>query len=88
MFAKMVLSVLGGSPSVLQPCPVFYQPTLMAKVIHARLLLKWHRPRRQALLQMAVLGVAWVSLPIGVPQGWMPTSDSNLIPGLVLLLRA
>ena len=58
MFAKMVLPLLGGSPSVWNTCLVFYQAALMAGYIYAHLSLKWLGPRRQAVLHIVLLCVA------------------------------
>ena len=86
MFAKMVLPLLGGSPSVWNTCLVFYQAALMAGYIYAHLSLKWLGPRRQAVLHVALLCLPWIALPIGVAHGWTPPSESNPIPWLLLLL--
>ena len=86
MFAKMVLPLLGGSPSVWNTCLVFYQAALMAGYIYAHLSLKWLGPRRQAVLHVVLLCVAWIVLPIGVAQGWTPPSEGNPTAWLLLLL--
>ena len=54
MFAKMVLKLLGGSPSVWNTCLVFYQAALMAGYVYAHLSLKWLGPRRQAVLHVVL----------------------------------
>ena len=77
MFAKMVLPLLGGSPSVWNTCLVFYQAMLMAGYIYAHVSLKWLGPRRQAVLHIVLLSLAWISLPIAVAKGWTPPSESN-----------
>jgi hypothetical protein len=77
MFAKMVLPLLGGSPSVWNTCLVFYQAVLLAGYVYAHLSLKWLGPRRQAVLHIALLGLAWISLPIAVAEGWAPPSGGN-----------
>jgi spermidine synthase len=82
----MVLPRLGGSPSVWNTCLVFYQTALMTGYIYAHLSLKWLGPRRQSLLHIALLCLACISLPIGVSQGWVPPSESNPIPWLLMLL--
>ncbi|MEI8373119.1 MAG: fused MFS/spermidine synthase [Planctomycetota bacterium] len=86
MFAKMVLRLLGGSPSVWNTCLVFYQAVLMAGYIYAHLSLKWLGPRRQPVLHIALLCMAWICLPISVAQGWTPPGESNPAPWLLLLL--
>ena len=41
MFAKMVLPLLGGSPSVWNTCLVFYQAALLAGYVYAHVSLQW-----------------------------------------------
>jgi hypothetical protein len=84
MFAKMVLKLLGGSPSVWNTCLVFYQAALLAGYIYAHLSLKWLGARRQAILHLVLLCLAWICLPIVVAKGWTPPSEGN--PALWLLL--
>ena len=86
MFAKMVLPLLGGSPSVWNTCLVFYQAVLMAGYVYAHLSLKWLGPRRQSLLHMAILCLPWISLPIAVAHGWTPPGGGNPAAWLLLLL--
>ena len=69
MFAKMVLPRLGGSPSVWNTCLVFYQAALMAGYIYAHFSMKWLGPRRQSLLHIVLLCLAWIVLPIGSGPG-------------------
>ena len=86
MFAKMVLPLLGGSPSVWNTCLVFYQTALMAGYLYAHFSLKWLGPRRQAVLHVVLLCVPWISLPIGVAHGWTPPSEGNPVAWLLMLL--
>ena len=86
MFAKMVLKLLGGSPSVWNTCLVFYQAALMAGYIYAHLSLKWLGPRRQAVLHVVLMGLAWICLPIGVAAGWTPPAGDNPAVWLLCLL--
>ena len=86
MFAKMVLPRLGGSPSVWNTCLVFYQAVLMAGYIYAHVSLKWLGPRRQSVLHIVLLSLAWLSLPIAVAKGWTPPTEGNPALWLLLLL--
>ena len=49
----------------------------MAGYVYAHLSLKWLGPRRQAVLHVVLLCLAWIGLPIGVAQGWTPPSEGN-----------
>ena len=86
MFAKMVLPLLGGAPAVWNACLVFYQAALLAGYLYAHLSLKWLGPRRQAVLHLALLGLAWIALPIRVAQGWLPPATTFPAPWLWMLL--
>ncbi|NUQ64376.1 MAG: fused MFS/spermidine synthase [Pirellulales bacterium] len=86
MFAKMVLPLLGGTPSVWNTCMVFYQAALLAGYLYAHFSTRWLGTRRQALLHIAVLCLPWCVLPIAVPGGWSPPTQSSPIPWLLALL--
>ena len=86
MFAKMVLPLLGGVPAVWNACLVFYQAALLAGYLYAHLSLAWLGPRRQAVLHLALLGLAWLALPIHVAQGWLPPATTFPAPWLWMLL--
>ncbi len=86
MFAKMVLPRLGGAPAVWNACLVFYQAALLAGYLYAHLSLEWLGARRQAVLHLALLGLAWLALPIHVAQGWLPPATTFPAPWLWMLL--
>ncbi len=86
MFAKMVLPLLGGSPSVWNTCLVFYQAALMAGYVYAHVSLKYLGPRRQAILHLGLLCLPWLVLPIAVSPPWAPQGGDNPIPWLFKLL--
>ncbi len=86
MFAKMVLPLLGGAPSVWNACLVYYQLALLGGYFYAHLSLEWLGPRRQAVLHLALLGLAWIALPIRVAPGWMPPATTFPAPWLWMLL--
>ncbi len=86
MFAKMVLPLLGGMPAVWNACLVFYQAALLGGYLYAHLSLKWLGPRRQAVLHLALLGLAWIALPIRVARGWLPPATTFPAPWLWMLL--
>jgi hypothetical protein len=64
MFAKMVLPLLGGSPSVWNTCLVFYQAALLAGYVYAHLAVTWLGVRRQAAVHLVLLCLPWLVLPI------------------------
>ena len=84
MVGKFVLPLLGSAPEVWPATVLFFQATLLAGYgfAHATSRLP---ARRQALFQLALLAVAAVVLPIGVPDATPPDSG-NPVPWLLGLL--
>ena len=83
LFAKMVLPLLGGSPSVWNTALVFFQAVLLAGYGYAHLLIRQCGQRSQVVLHLGVLAVAALALPVGVAHGWRP--DAGTPPTLWLL---
>ncbi|TQV76307.1 fused MFS/spermidine synthase [Denitrobaculum tricleocarpae] len=81
MFAKMVLPSLGGAPGVWNTSMVFFQTVLLAGYAYAHFSVKLLGVRRQALLHLLVLSLAFIFLPIstaadakpwvGQPELWL-----------------
>jgi hypothetical protein len=87
MFAKMILPLLGGSPSVWNTCIVFFQATLLAGYAYTHVTAACVRARTQAALHTILFLLALFTLPIEVPTGWpSPPADKNPIPWLLKLL--
>ena len=82
MFAKLVLPLLGGSPSVWNTCMVFYQAALLGGYAYAHLSARLGR--WQPFLHMGLLAISFFSLPPLLAQGWMPHSSAS--PAVWLLL--
>ena len=80
MFAKMVLPVLGGSPSVWAVAMCFFQAALLAGYVYAHLLIRFLPPRAGGFVHLSVFAVALVALPIGIPASWHepPAGDPYL----------
>jgi hypothetical protein len=66
MFAKMVLPVLGGSPSVWSVSVFFFQAALLAGYLYAHLLINRAPPHLTGLIHLAVCLAAFISLPIAM----------------------
>ena len=86
MFARMILPLLGGSPSVWNTAVVFYQAMLLFGYIYAHAATKWLGVRRQAALHIVLLLLPLLVLPIGIPAGWVPPTQANPAPWLLALL--
>jgi hypothetical protein len=70
MFAKMVLPVLGGSPSVWSVSVFFFQAALLAGYLYAHLLINKVPAHLTGFVHLAVCLVAFICLPIGMVH-WM-----------------
>ena len=70
LFAKMVLPVLGGSPSVWAVALCFFQGALLAGYCYAHLLNRLVSARTAGFVHIAVCGLALLALPIAVPASW------------------
>jgi hypothetical protein len=68
MVAKMILPLLGGSPSVWNTCQFFFQGTLLLGYGYAHLSSKWLGTRRQGMIHIPLLLLPLVCLPIAIPQ--------------------
>src|SRR5438067_9999605 len=77
MFAKMVLPLLGGSPSVWNTALVFYQAVLLAGYAYAHASTRWLNSRLQVILHGLILFLPLLILPIHLPQGWTPPTDTS-----------
>lgn len=70
LFAKMVLPVLGGSPSVWTVALCFFQAALLVGYCYAHLLMRLVPVVWTGLVHICVALLALFVLPIGLPEGW------------------
>jgi hypothetical protein len=70
MFAKMVLPVLGGSPSVWAVAICFFQAALLVGYCYAHLLIAKAPPTLTGPIHLGVCLLALLTLPIGLPAAW------------------
>jgi hypothetical protein len=76
MFTKMVLPLLGGSPSVWSVAMVFFQATLLAGYAYAHGLSRWLDPWRALIAHIALMALALATLPLAVATGFgKPPAD-------------
>ena len=86
MIARMALPRLGGAPAVWNSAMLVYQALLLAGYAYAHWLGRF-RPQRQAMIHIAALVLAGLTLPIGLMAG-NPPPDANpflWVPWLLLL---
>src|ERR1700682_6277311 len=86
MFTKMVLPLLGGSPSVWSVAMVFFQAVLLLGYAYAHALTRWLSPRQVVVAHVALLALAFATLPIGIAQSFgTPPGDGAALWLLGLL---
>jgi len=80
MFAKMVLPILGGSPSVWAVALAFFQGALLAGYCYAHLLIRNLPAKLTGLVHVGFCLIAFLALPIALPESWQepPVGDAYL----------
>lgn len=77
LFAKMVLPLLGGAPSVWAVALIFFQAALLAGYSYAHLIIARLPARSTGLVHLGLCILAMVSLPIALPAGWSEPPESE-----------
>jgi len=85
LFAKIVLPVIGGAPSVWITAMLFFQTVLLAGYIYAHLSTKYLPVRAQVAVHMALFAVALFFLPPGLPEGWTLDPLAPVAPQTLML---
>ena len=70
LFAKMVLPLLGGAPSVWAVALLFFQGALLVGYLYAHLLVRGIPAASSGFVHLALSLFAFVALPIAIPAGW------------------
>jgi hypothetical protein len=70
MFSKMVLPRIGGAAAVWSVAMVFFQAALLLGYAYAHLLCRTLSPGVAAVVHLGLLGVAAITLPIGIAKGF------------------
>lgn len=76
MFGKMVLPRVGGTPAVWNTCLLFFQAALLAGYLYAHVVARRLATRAVVIVHLALLVLAALTLPIGIPAGATPDVDS------------
>lgn len=80
--AKLLLPLLGGSPSVWNTCMVFFQGLLLAGYGYAHFVTGRLSLRAQGMVQLGMLGLGGLLLPIRITEEWvgrLPSSDDPTV---------
>jgi len=77
LFGKMILPLLGGSPSVWNTAMLFFQVLLLAGYAYAHGTARFLNMRTQAVVHFVLLAVFIFVLPIAIPEGWVPPTGKD-----------
>lgn len=77
MVSKMLLPLLGGSPSVWNTAMVFFQAMLLAGYAYAHFVAKVVPLKAQAILHIALLLFFTTVLPLAIPPGTQPPDEGG-----------
>ncbi|MGQ0765015.1 MAG: spermidine synthase [Gemmatimonadota bacterium] len=72
MFTKMVLPLLGGTPSVWNTSLMTFQLLLLAGYTWAHLTSRWFQPKVQGGLHLVLLVLSLFFVPVALPSGSIP----------------
>lgn len=86
LIAKFILPWFGGAPNVWTTCMLFFQLVLLGGYLYADLLIRFLRPRMQAIVHAIVLVVAVLFLPIIPADAWRPEGTESPTLRILLLL--
>ena len=86
MFGKLLLPLLGGTPAVWNTCMVFYQMVLFLGYLYAHFLSGKFETRRQIQIHLAITVLSLIALPVALPEGITPPTESNPTFWLVAVL--
>lgn len=78
MFTKMVLPKLGGAPAIWSVAMVFFQGALLIGYAYAHLLTRMLSARMGAFVHLGLLGLAALTLPIGIAAGYATPPSSQI----------
>lgn len=76
MFARLVLPILGGSPSVWSVAMVFFQAMLFVGYLYAHILTRVRRPAFAVGVHLLLVAAAGLTLPLAVAKGWGDPPDT------------
>ncbi|HFD11280.1 MAG TPA: spermidine synthase [Crenotrichaceae bacterium] len=77
MFGKLLLPLLGGTPSVWNTCMVFYQSLLFFGYLYAHVSSTRLQYTHQIVLHLGIFALSLALLPVGLSENTAPSADSN-----------
>jgi hypothetical protein len=65
---------------------MYFQTMLLLGYLYAHLSSRFLDVKRQSIVHVALVCVALIALPVGIPRGWIPPTSDHVIPWLLTLL--
>jgi tetratricopeptide (TPR) repeat protein len=86
LIGKYILPWFGGATGVWTTCMLFFQMLLLGGYAYAHFTSRWLKPRRQAIVHLALLAAALALLPITPADSWKPDGGGNPTLQILVLL--
>src|SRR5580692_8291566 len=86
VIAKIILPWFGGSAAVWTVCLLFFQLVLLLGYAYAHAVVRYLKPRAQAILHTALLAASLLVLPVYPSQGLKPAGTADPTWGILSLL--
>ena len=86
LIGKYILPWFGGGPGVWTTCMMFFQVLLLGGYAYAHFSSRWLKPRRQAIMHLALLAAAIALLPVTPNDAWKPQGADNPTLQILALL--
>ncbi len=86
LIAKMLLPMMGGTPTVWNTCVLFFQAMLLAGYAYALALTRWLDARGQMLVHAGLLAAAALALPFAISEATLrdvPVANGNPVVWLL-----
>src|SRR5258706_1595309 len=77
VIAKIILPWFGGSAAVWTTCMLFFQMVLLLGYLYSHAVIRYLRPRTQAIVHCTVLLLSAIALPIYPNLSWKPTGGEE-----------
>ena len=88
LIGKLILPWFGGVASVWSACLLFFQLVLLLGYLYAYGLVRWLKPRAQAVLHISLLGLSLALLHVVPSPGWKPSGNEDPLIRILGLLAA
>jgi hypothetical protein len=86
IIAKAILPWFGGSANVWTTCLLFFQIVLLLGYLYAHAVVRYLRPKAQALLHIGLLAASLLVLPVIPSAAWKPTGNEDPVFRILGLL--